>query len=75
MSLDPFIYKHLSSLKIPVCLIRGKYSDICTSSVVDKFNKSCADFTDIVFDEASHLVPLELPEQVYNSVISFAQRG
>ncbi len=65
---DGYIWRHLPDISCPIALIRGEQSNICTLSVAKRFQQHSQQFQLITIPNAGHLVPLECPQQVAQSI-------
>jgi len=65
---DIEIWKKISSIRSKIILIQGEYSDISTPLIQSKLEMRCVDVETYRIKNATHLVPLECPDEVANII-------
>lgn len=70
---DMDLWRNLSKLKIPVLVIRGLESDTFLPASAKMLIKRLPEARLIEIEKSTHLVPLEYPELVSNTIIQFLQ--
>ena len=70
---DKDIWRKLHNLKIPVLVIRGAETDTFLPSSARLFKKRLPSASIVTLEKTTHLVPLERPNEVYNTIVKFLQ--
>ena len=68
------IWKGLKRLKIPTMIIRGAETDTFWESTARMVRKTNSDIRILSVQAATHLVPLERPDEVFDIAQQFLQR-
>lgn len=70
---DMDLWRNLSRINIPILVIRGSESDTFLPSSAKLLKKRLPEASVITLDKSTHLVPLERPDLVCNTIIQFLQ--
>jgi pimeloyl-ACP methyl ester carboxylesterase len=72
---DLDIWRGLSGLKVPLLIIRGAETDTFWASTGRKVLRQVPTAQVVTITHATHLVPLERPEEVYQAIQKFLQEN
>jgi pimeloyl-ACP methyl ester carboxylesterase len=66
------IWSWIRRVKIPVLIIRGKYSDVLSQHCVDRFCRKAANVESCLMQGAGHLIPMEKPKELLTMIKDFS---
>lgn len=70
---DMDLWRNLSKIKIPILVVRGSESDTFLPASAKLLKKRLPEAWVITVEKSTHLVPLEYPELVCNTILQFLQ--
>jgi pimeloyl-ACP methyl ester carboxylesterase len=70
---DMDLWRKIHNLKIPVLVIRGAETDTFLSPAARLLKKRLPAVSLVTLEKTTHLVPLEGPDEVYNTIVKFLQ--
>jgi len=70
---DMDIWRRLSGLEIPLLIMRGAETDTFWESTAKRVQRVRPETTFVTIQKATHLVPLEKPDEVYQTIRQFLE--
>ncbi len=72
---DPELWPMLKTFRLPMLLIRGEQSQVCTQAIAKRIQQAAPQTQIVSIPGAGHLVALEKPQEVARNILEFTEKN